>query len=75
MVMILTSLPSVEQAGDLLARGAHDAGIEAAGQAAIGGRHDDQMASVLAGAGQQQRRDGPDTPAARLAITSAMRVA
>ena len=73
MVMILTSLPSADQRGDLLARRAHDAGVEAARQTAIRRRHDDQMALVLAGAGQQQRRGGAGDAGRQVGDDAAMR--
>ena len=73
MVRTLTSLPSAMQRGDVLARGAHDGGVEAAGEAAVGGRHHDQMALVQPVPTSSSGAPGPDTPAARLAITAAMR--
>jgi hypothetical protein len=72
--MIFTSLPSRIRVVDPFARGADDRGGEAAGQATIGRGDDDQVTIIATRAGQQGLgAPSPDTPAARLAITAAMR--
>ena len=43
----------------LAAGGADDVAAEGAGEAAVGGRHDDQVRLVLARAGEQLRASGP----------------
>ena len=72
--MMLDVLAFRDQGVDPLARGAHDdVGVETTGQTAVDGGDDHQVALSEPVPASSLGAPSPETPAARLAITAAMR--